>query len=128
MEYKIMSPKELTEAEIEWKKGRGISPLAGNNNDLTGLAERGTINREVLGVLKNGIAKIGYSDRQGRVIAVTHETPDGKTASERYLNKIVQINAKFNIEQSRKIREKFGDDTTVINARAKELLLKDVEE
>jgi len=50
-----------------------------------------------------------------------------ETAASRYRNKIVRIACNLTLAESAKVRAKYGDDTTAINARAKELLLKDVE-
>ena len=46
----------------------------------------------------------------------------------RYRAKTLHIGFRFNIETSKKIREKYNGDITEMNARAKELFLKDLEE
>ena len=56
-----------------------------------------------------------------------YETHDGKNAKQRCDSKMIRPVFGLNPEQSRKAREKYGDNTA-INARAKELFLADMED
>ena len=51
-----------------------------------------------------------------------------ENAASRYREKIIHAGFKLNLEQTRKAREKYGEDITAINARAKELFLQDLED
>jgi hypothetical protein len=72
-----MNASDVIKARKKWKALRdGISPAIGNKREaLEGMVNNGTLLKDAIATLDNGIQVVGYRDRQNRYAGDNYEVP-----------------------------------------------------